>query len=215
MPSAVRLAVAPLPPSPPSTAARATSPAGPSTAEKPKGKDSFVSTLSSLTTAIAAGDLEGAQRALDSAAGGRGPAYTRETPPGRGPASTPAHSNSRWNRQADFQDLVSAVRLGDLTASQQALEAFETKGRPAPPTTEAPVPSDDDTPAPAPDPVGTPAPEPVDTPETVGLVDATSPDAPDPGTVDIGALPPITDVDVESLPAPAPANAGDEAAQAA
>jgi hypothetical protein len=180
MPSAVRLAVAPLPSAPPSTAARATSPAGPSTAEKPKGKDSFVSTLSSLTTAIAVGDLEGAQRALDSAAGGRGPAYTRETPPGRGPASTPAHSNSRWNRQADFQDLVAAVRLGDLTASQQALEAFETKGRPAP---TAPPPTA----------------------------------APDSGTVDIGALLPMTDVDAEPLPAPAPApaNAGDEAAQAA
>jgi len=203
MPSAVRLAAAPLPPSPSPTTARAVQPAAPAGAEASKRKDSFMSTLSSLTTAIAAGDIEGAQQALDATAVDRGPAYTRATPPGRGPVSTPAHSNSRWNRQADFQDLVAAVRLGDLSASQQALEAFETKGRVAPvapppnvvpeepAVPEGPVAELDETP--------TTVPELTVPPETDGIIEATLPEVTPAGVIDIGVILPTPDVALEDL----------------
>ncbi len=98
----------------------------------PPAKDTFKSSLRSFTAAVEAGDMETAQSQADALQGDRGPAYTRQQSPGRGPASVPAHSNSRWNRQADFQDLVAAVRLGDATAAQEALAAFNTKGREAP-----------------------------------------------------------------------------------
>lgn len=174
-------------------------------AATPKKADSFTSTFKQVSTAVEAGDLAGARDALDQM-GTRGPAYTRATPPGRGPAQTPAHSNSRWNRQTEFQALVDAVRNDQITGAQDALTALRTPGLQTP-TPAAP---------PADTPIDTPE---ANTPVSVGDVRADSPgevptDAPDdtaaelPGDELVQNLPEVSGETVSVEPAPGGASTG-------
>jgi hypothetical protein len=152
-------AVRPTPP----TREKASRVGSPDAAPSAKQKDSFTSTFKQVSSAIEAGDLTAAKDALDQM-GARGPAYTRATPPGRGPAQTPEHSNSRWNRQIEFQALVDAVRGESLTSAQDALTALRTPGLQTPAAATPPT-----TPEATP-PVDTPVDTPVDgtTPVTAG-----------------------------------------------
>jgi soluble cytochrome b562 len=151
-----------------------------------KGADSFSSTFTQVSSALEAGDLAAAKAALDGM-DTRGPAYTRATPPGRGPAQTPAHSNSRWNRQIEFQALVDAVRNDQLTGAQEALTALRTPGL--------------QTPAPVPPPVDTPIPVGGETGDVPGEVPGeTSPALPEDT---VPAEPELGDALTE-LPPPAP-----------